>query len=299
MSLSEGRRRLAVRLGVIGAIVGVLASCVGLSAVLIQKAQHNIFERLANSQAVEQEHKALQVPRLSPPEKLNEEAAMQFNLARTYEIGQGRPQDSAQAAAWYRKAAEQGHAEAQFNLGVLYDGGQGVPQDYAQAAMWYRKAAAQNLANADYGLGVLYNDGHGVPQSYPEAYCLFDMAVLGSTGNEKVTAAQSRDFVVGKLTPQELSAVQGRAAQWLVTDSGPTTGVLPDMSKSIPLPSIVMKEGIKAIFWRHDDGVELFETDDGEMLYPTQEPSAWKYLLIALFPVLGFFIPWGAVRALG
>jgi hypothetical protein len=59
---------------------------------------------------------------------------------------QGVRQDYRQAAAWYRKAAEQGNADAQFNLGYLYDKGQGVPQDYAQAAAWYRKAAERGVA---------------------------------------------------------------------------------------------------------------------------------------------------------
>ena len=37
--------------------------------------------------------------------------------------GTRRAQDLAQAAAWYRKAAEQGHARAQNNLGWLYENG--------------------------------------------------------------------------------------------------------------------------------------------------------------------------------
>ncbi len=48
-----------------------------------------------------------------------------------YDKGLGVTQDYAQAAKWYRKAAEQGHAYAQFNLGYMYRFGQGVPQDYA------------------------------------------------------------------------------------------------------------------------------------------------------------------------
>ena len=36
--------------------------------------------------------------------------------------------------AWYRKAADQGFADAQFSLGWMYGKGHGVPQDYAQAA---------------------------------------------------------------------------------------------------------------------------------------------------------------------
>ena len=28
-------------------------------------------------------------------------------------------------------------------------------------------------------------------------------------------------------------------------------------------------------------------------------PSGWNYLWIPLFPLLGFIVPWGAVRAIG
>jgi hypothetical protein len=57
--------------------------------------------------------------------------------------------------------------------------------------------------------------------------------------------------------------------------------------------------GIATIFWGSDFGVASIETEDGQKLYPIPAPSAWLYLLVALFPVLGFFIPWGAVRAIG
>ena len=43
--------------------------------------------------------------------------------------GVGVPQDYAQAVHWFRKAAEQGHAEAQDSLGRCYEHGHGVPQD--------------------------------------------------------------------------------------------------------------------------------------------------------------------------
>ncbi len=43
----------------------------------------------------------------------------------------------------YRKAAEQGHAEAQYALGARYATGEGVPQDYVQAHKWYNLAAAR------------------------------------------------------------------------------------------------------------------------------------------------------------
>jgi TPR repeat protein len=47
-----------------------------------------------------------------------------------------------------RKPAEQGDLEAQFNLGLLYANGIDVPKDLAQAAEWYRRAAEQGDARA-------------------------------------------------------------------------------------------------------------------------------------------------------
>ena len=46
------------------------------------------------------------------------EASAQFNLGWMYYLGWGVPQDDAEAAAWYRRSAEQGHADAQFYLFV-------------------------------------------------------------------------------------------------------------------------------------------------------------------------------------
>jgi TPR repeat protein len=49
----------------------------------------------------------------------------------------------------YRKAVEQGDADAQFALGRCYEFGKGVPADYEEATKWYRKAAKQGHADAE------------------------------------------------------------------------------------------------------------------------------------------------------
>jgi len=92
-------------------------------------------------------------------------AEAQFNLGFMYEKGQGVDQDKKQAAYWYRKAAEQGLAEAQCNLGVMYD----EEEDYKQAVYWYRKAAEQGHAVAQNNLGVMYKYGKGVKRDYKQA----------------------------------------------------------------------------------------------------------------------------------
>jgi TPR repeat protein len=79
-----------------------------------------------------------------------------YMLGMMYENGDGVPEDSARAAEWYRKAAEQDNAEAQSNLGVMYLLGEGVPKDAALAVQWFRRSAEQGNAAAQYNVGVMY-----------------------------------------------------------------------------------------------------------------------------------------------
>ena len=49
---------------------------------------------------------------------------------------------------WYRKAAEQGDANAQLWIGYCYENGDGIVKDKAEAIKWYRKAAEQGNQQA-------------------------------------------------------------------------------------------------------------------------------------------------------
>jgi TPR repeat protein len=71
----------------------------------------------------------------------------QSALGERYAIGEGVPQDKAEAAKWLQKAAEQGYAEAQLSLGKLYASGEGVPRDQEEANKWLQKAAEQGDVN--------------------------------------------------------------------------------------------------------------------------------------------------------
>ncbi len=82
----------------------------------------------------------------------------------------------AQAAVWYRKAAEQGLAEAQHDLGAMYLTGRGVAKDEVQAIAWYRKAAEQDLAYSQYALGIAYSEGAGVVEDYAQAVAWYRKA---------------------------------------------------------------------------------------------------------------------------
>lgn len=59
-----------------------------------------------------------------------------------------RAQFNEEALAWYRKAAEQGHAAGEFGLGSMYLSGDGVKADRGQALFWFTRAAEKDHADA-------------------------------------------------------------------------------------------------------------------------------------------------------
>ena len=71
-------------------------------------------------------------------------ANAQFTIAFAYYC----KQDYGQAMEWFKKAAEQGYANAQYSIGIMYRRGEGVEQDYSQAMDWFRKAAEQGHVDA-------------------------------------------------------------------------------------------------------------------------------------------------------
>jgi len=81
--------------------------------------------------------------------------------------GGGVPQSNAQAAKWWRRAAESGYPPAQLELGLLHLHGRGVAQSTAKAAMWLQRASSGGLKEAHYHLGLLcgYGDCDRLPVS--------------------------------------------------------------------------------------------------------------------------------------
>lgn len=114
------------------------------------------------------------------------DADAQFNLGLMYGEGRAGRQNYAEAARWFRRAADQGDAKAEpyarwyqraadedaeagFNLGVMYVEGRGVQQSYAAAARLFREAADQGHFRAHFYLGGMYERGEGVERDLAEA----------------------------------------------------------------------------------------------------------------------------------
>lgn len=113
-------------------------------------------------------------------------------LGQSYAKGYGTPQDWAQAAAWYQKAADAGVVAAQVNLGAQYYYGQGVPLDYNKAADLWRMAAVHGSPEAKTDLGEMYAAGKMYDEARPffeeaagdgNASAQFQLAEMYETGN--------------------------------------------------------------------------------------------------------------------
>ncbi len=122
-------------------------------------------------------------------------------------------EQSCAAAEQYRKAAEQGDADAQANLGWAYDNGHGVEQDYREAARWYRKAAEQGDAMAQANLGVAYANGDGVIEDDREAYIWWSIAK--ANGNEIAADNLRRNNWRDYFSQSEIRDAQKEAARRL------------------------------------------------------------------------------------
>lgn len=94
-----------------------------------------------------------------------------FSLAEEYAHGErGKTQDVSKVAAWYREAAEGGHAKAQFLFaGCCFDG-VGMREDKAEAVKWYSKAAEQGFVEAQLKLAGCCFDGIGMREDKAEAF---------------------------------------------------------------------------------------------------------------------------------
>lgn len=99
----------------------------------------------------------------------------------------------------------------------MYKMGQGVPQNHAEAMRWFRLAADQGNGVVQSYLGAMYLDGDGVPQDYVLAHMWFNLAVAGGFRS----AVSSRDSVAAKMTTAQIAEAQRLAREWKPTAQPP------------------------------------------------------------------------------
>jgi hypothetical protein len=115
-----------------------------------------------------------------------------------------------QAAIWYRKAAEQGHAGAQKNYADMLMTGKGVACDRLQAFQWYTMAADQNIAEAQYSLGEFYRKGEDVAVNLDKAVKWYCLARENGLDQAEIRLMQIRGILPGRHHEHIEIAIAGR-----------------------------------------------------------------------------------------
>ncbi len=114
------------------------------------------------------------------------------------------------------KDAKKGEPLAQFNLGLMYYKGRVAAQDYTKAVHWWRRAAEQGFAEALNNLGMAYGNGDGVEQDYVQAHKWFDLAASRHPpGRKRRNSERDRDFLAKKMTAAQIAEAQRLAGEWM------------------------------------------------------------------------------------
>jgi hypothetical protein len=235
MNLNEGTRRLALLLGVVGVILGGLASYFQLQSTMRQRGNHQRFEELANSQVTSVERKCI--------------------LGIVGEQGCREPGNNPYPNT----------TRVSLPNGEVRDYPNEMSEEQIEAALRKEFPSGNIAKNAKFDPYAAIAEPKDWEDVDPKTLKPIKKKVyLDDNGN-----------------PISQSSA-----------SSPTSGYIPDAST-------VNKDGIAVIRWTKLLAVASIETQDGQTLYPTPAPGAWSYVAIALLPLLGFFIPWGAVRAIG
>jgi hypothetical protein len=94
------------------------------------------------------------------------DAVAQYELGIRYFLGIGAQADTAQAAYWTAKSAEQNHLPARFNLAILAYHGMGVKWNPFEAYRQLTACAVGNMVEAEYFLSLFYLENLVVPMNW-------------------------------------------------------------------------------------------------------------------------------------
>ena len=90
----------------------------------------------------------------------------------------------------------------------MYSEGEGTPQDYAVALRWYRKAADQGFADAQGNPSIMYFHGEGVPQDFVQMHMWANLAASKATGDAHKDFTSHRNNITAKMTPTQIAEAQ-------------------------------------------------------------------------------------------
>jgi hypothetical protein len=119
------------------------------------------------------------------------------------------------AAAWFRRAARQGSAEAGYALGRLHYEGFLVPRDSAEMRRMLEAAARDEHAGAQLTLGVIFEYGFDdVRPDLTEALKWYELAARHGVAEVDAKLQRLRPRVRAKMSDAQIAAALDLAAAW-------------------------------------------------------------------------------------
>ena len=135
-------------------------------------------------------------------------AKAQFNLGYMYLEGLGVDKNLEEQMKWTLKAAENDHVGGQTSAGLAFLYGLGVQKNASNALFWFKKASMQGDKTAQFQLGSMYYHGIGTPSNYIKSYTWFSLSA--AQGNED--AKDVIEVVKDQMTPHQIAEAQKEAS---------------------------------------------------------------------------------------
>ena len=113
--------------------------------------------------------------------------------------------------------ARRGNAVAERDIGIMYFGGDGFVRNSREAVKWFALSAMHGQIAAQVDLGIAYATGESIRPNPVQAYVWFS-AAASQRPRAKTVAAQYRDHIAAKLSPDQLQLAQHVAAHCQATN---------------------------------------------------------------------------------
>ena len=135
-----------------------------------------------------------------------------------------------EAVETLRARAQKGVADAQYCLGVLYEAGAllDLPQDHGQAARWFLRASEQGHANAQISLGHHYASGLGIPRDDVLALVWLEIGAAGASGSSRLSAKLTRKKLIPQMSLRQILDAQHKRRAWMTMQGELSTADSPD-----------------------------------------------------------------------
>ncbi len=129
----------------------------------------------------------LSIDELLELEENTHDAEVQLQIGLSYEKGHGCTKNYQEAHKWYKKAVEQGCANAQYHKGRCYEYGIGCNKHLEKAFFLFQKSADQGNNLAQCELARFYENGIGCEKDIKKSIKLYKKSA--EQGNKKAEEA--------------------------------------------------------------------------------------------------------------